>query len=130
MVTAAYSNIRHAAIPANAATRDQTQTLLGGAYNFGPVRAFAQLARFKNDRLNTQDKLQHFGVTAPLGSGELQFSRGDDKTTGASTGKRTTTTLGYVYGLSKRTDLYAFAMTDKVSVGTATSQAIGIRHKF
>jgi hypothetical protein len=82
------------------------------------------------EHLNTQDDLQHFGVTAPLGGGELQLSRGDDKTSRASTDKRTTTTLGHACGLSSRTDRYAFSMTDKRLVGTATNHPIGIRHKF
>ena len=133
-LTGALSTIRHAAVPNLPGARDQTMVLFGGAYDFGVVRLFGQYTTIDNDRLGTKDKLPHFGLTAPLGSGVLQLSTGDDKTTSKATGaqiaKRTTTSLGYVYSLSKRTDVYAFGMTDKVSVGTGNSYVVGIRHKF
>ncbi len=51
------------------------------------------------------------------------------------TGKRRTTSLGYTYALSKRTDLYTFAMTEKFPVvGPAAksgeSYVVGIRQTF
>ena len=129
-LTAAISRVRHAANPNVAGVRDQTLSLVGGAYNFGPVKVFGQYTNVNNPRLGTTDKLPHFGVSAPLGSGELQFSTGTDKKTGTTISTRTTTSLGYVYNLSKRTDLYTFAMSEKLPVGTGNSYVVGIRHRF
>jgi predicted porin len=45
--------------------------------------------------------------------------------------KLTTMTLGYDYQFSKRTDLYAVAMHDKLEdVKAGKSFAVGIRHRF
>jgi predicted porin len=133
VLTAATQSLRHAAVPNLPGARDQDMLLVGGAYDFGLVRAFAQYTTIANDRLGTKDKLPHVGLSAPIGAGTLQFGTGEDKTTVNATGaaaKRTTTSLGYVYSLSKRTDVYAFGMTDKVSVGTAKSGVVGISHRF
>jgi predicted porin len=119
--------------------------LLGAAYNFGPVRAFGQYVYVKSKRVspvtrNTVDKVPNFGVTIPVGAGLIQAAHSQDKTSGDITAKRTTTSLGYIHTLSKRTDLYTFAMTDKYTVrtaagvnasaGNANSYVAGIRHRF
>jgi predicted porin len=130
LLSAATTRVRHAATPALPGARDQTTWLIGGAYDFGVVRLFAQYTDIDNKRLAKKDKLPHAGFTVPIGLGVLQFSRGEDKTSGSVTAKRTTTSLGYVYSLSKRTDLYAFGMADKVSVGSADSYVVGMRHRF
>lgn len=141
LLSAATQHVGHAAPPtltalsippfaANPTRRDQTMNLIGGAYSFGPARVFGQYVQVKNNRTGTTDKVPDFGVSVRLGNGDLQFAQGQDKTTGTTVAKRTTTTIGYVYNMSKRTDLYTFAMADKVSVGTANSFVVGIRHRF
>lgn len=129
-VTAAFTEVRHAPSPNLAGVRDQRMVLVGGAYDFGPVKLFAQYTAIDNDRLRTKEKVPHVGFSAPIGNGVLQFSTGQDKTSGASTAKRTTTSLGYVHSLSKRTDVYAFAIRDDLTVGNADSYVVGIRHRF
>lgn len=153
LATLAYQHVGHGAPPAlttpppgpplppgtNVTARDQDLTLFGAAYNFGPVRAFGQYVYIKDHRLNRTDKVPNFGVTVPVGAGQIQAAYSQDKTSGSTTAKRTTTSVGYVYSLSKRTDLYTFAMADKYSVnvanisrtaGTANSYVAGIRHRF
>ena len=45
--------------------------------------------------------------------------------------KRDTLTVGYDYNLSRRTDVYANVMHDKITTFTGgTSYAVGMRHKF
>lgn len=129
-LTAAVTDVKHAALPSLPGARDQQVVLVGGAYDFGPVKLFGQYTGITNDRLGTKEKMPHIGFSAPIGLGQLQFSTGRDKSSGAATGTRTTTSLGYVYSLSKRTDVYGFAMADKVSVGTGDSYMVGIRHRF
>lgn len=153
LVSAAFQHVGHAAPPSlttappgpplppgtNVTARDQDLTLVGAAYNFGPVRAFGQYVHIKDARLGTTDKVPNFGVTIPVGAGMIQAAYSQDKTTGTRVAKRTTASVGYVYTLSKRTDLYTFAMTDKYSVnvanvsrsaGAANSYVVGIRHRF
>lgn len=135
-VGVAVQSARHAPLPNIATTADQDIVMVGASYNFGFARAFAQYTVI--DNVGDKSKLPHFGVTVPVGSGTLQFSSGQDKNTldatGAST-RRTTTTLGYVHGLSKRTDLYGFLMTEKYPVlgpaeNRGDSYMVGIRHRF
>ena len=130
LLTAAHSRIRNAASPNVPGLRDQTITLVGGAFSISPVRVFAQYTDVKNDRTRRNDKLAHAGVSAKFGNGELQASYGEDKYSGSANGKRKTGSIGYVYSLSKRTDLYSFAMSDKVSSGNARSFVVGVRHRF
>ena len=53
---------------------------------------------------------------------------------GNVSGTRTTVSLGYDHFLSKRTDVYAVAMYDRVSMDipnkSGTSALVGIRHRF
>jgi predicted porin len=129
----ATQDLRHAAVPNLAGARNQTMTLGGGAYDFGMLRVFAQYTGIDNKRLATKDKLPHFGLTVPLGNGVLQLATGQDKTTGATaaaSAMRRTTSGGYVYNLSRRSQLYTFVMSDKLAVGTAKSYVAGVRHAF
>ena len=130
-MTAAISTVRHAAQPNPAGTRDQDMVLVGTTYDFGIVKAFGQYSTINNDRLASKDKVPHFGVVIPAGTGRFQLAHAQDATTRASvTTKRTTTSAGYIHALSKRTELYGFLMRDKVSVGTADSWIVGVRHQF
>ncbi|OWW20536.1 hypothetical protein AYR66_14600 [Noviherbaspirillum denitrificans] len=44
---------------------------------------------------------------------------------------RNTLSVGYDYLLSKRTDLYTIAMSDKINTASrAASFGLGLRHKF
>lgn len=129
--TAATPQIRHAPAPNLPATRDQRTTLPGAAHDVGAQRVFGQHTRINNDRLAIRDKLAHIGITAPVGDlGQLQRGTGQDKTGGSTVAKRTTTTLGCVHALSKRTQLDGFVMRDEVPVGIAENDVVGVRHMF
>jgi len=121
---------RHEAPPDPAAARDQDAFLLGGRYDLKVVQLFAQYTSFDDRQARLKVKTPHFGLTAPIGLGELQLAWARARNSGSSTATRTTTSLGYYYNLSRRTGLYAFAATDKVNVGTADSYLFGIRHTF
>ncbi len=72
------------------------------------------------------------GVAVPLGGGNVMASvahtRRDAPNVDAT---RTTAALGYDYFLSKRTDLYAVVLHDKLTGFSGSgSVALGVRHRF
>jgi predicted porin len=81
-----------------------------------------------------KDKLYSVGLSAPVGPGSVLLGYANTKRTGSLVGadlKRDTATLGYDYFLSKRTDLYAMLMSDKITnADRATSAGVGVRHRF
>jgi predicted porin len=136
-VAAAYHRIDNAT-----ATDSVTNTLLSGNYNFGVVTTYLSVA--KNKGTGTADSRDLVaGVAVPIGGGKLLVShvRHDDRS-GANKDAHQWG-IGYVYKLSKRTDLYtAYAAIDNQNgatfkVGNATDKGtgdkafnLGIRHSF
>jgi predicted porin len=136
MGTLAVQRARHSPVPNVGTAADQDMVLLGLAYRAGFLQAFAQYVEV--DNVGNRSKLPHVGVAVPIGLGTVQFSTGEDKNRVVATGvttKRKTTSLGYLHALSKRTDLYAFAMTEKFPVvgpaaNSGDSYVVGISHRF
>ena len=135
-LTAAVQDAEHQPGPANATAAKQELKIVGAAWNFGFMRLMATYTTVQN--VGNKSKLPQFGVTVPLAGGTVQFATQTDENTVAASGARTerkTTTGGYVYPLSKRTDLYGFLMREEFPVvGPAAkegdSYVVGIRHQF
>lgn len=115
----------------------ETTAMVGGSYNFGIARAFAQYASVKEENTatattNTRDKIYQVGTAVPVGlAGAVLVSYARADTDGAARGERRFVSLGYDYRLSKRTDIYAVAMSDKYnSLGRGNSVGFGVRHTF
>jgi predicted porin len=131
VLTAALADSGHLPPPDEVAPADEKVFVVGGSYDLKAVKLFAQFTNHKEGLSGATTKTPHLGMTVPVGVGELQaaWARGKtDSARGASS--RTTIGLGYLHPLSKRTSLYGYAGSDKVSVGTATSYMVGIRHAF
>ena len=110
-------------------TNDTKTWQLAGSYDIGVAKLFAQIGNVDNSTTNRDYRITGLGARAPLGQNAvlLQYGR-ISPNTGAS---RTTFSAGYQYYLSKRTDLYAVWMRDKVSGLTAGGgYSAGIRHNF
>ncbi|QHI99605.1 porin [Xylophilus rhododendri] len=109
--------------------------LLGGTYDAGVVKGFLTYSQTKADVSTLEFKTTQVGASAPIGAGKLLASVAStkiDNATATIPGKRLTATVGYDYFLSKRTDVYANLMYDKLT-GNYTkgnSVAVGIRHRF
>jgi predicted porin len=123
---------------------------IAGAYDFGIVRVSAGWRRFDYSTAEQTNVL--FGLTAPMGSGQVKLSWGKADydgsvgTTDISANGASQIGLGYVHNLSKRTALYTTvsrlnnngALTLAVPGGLAgmpaggSSKAFeaGIRHNF
>ncbi len=133
-----------------AASGDFTDTLIGGAYDFGLVRVAVTQRRFR--QANAAQTLRMLGLWAPLGRGELKFQWLDSNMTGrvgaVAVGANDARQfgLGYVHPLSKRVALYAqVARVDNDGAAayavpggpaglaggrSSTGTEVGVRHSF
>jgi predicted porin len=139
-LTAAWQNVKSQGtlgrpISAFPGFKDQTAVQVGGSFDAGVVKLFAQYGSI--DTKATRDvktKNLHVGARVPVGAGALLAQYGSSKitTTGvASSPKSTMFTAGYDYFLSKRTDVYALVMLDKYTgLSNGTTYALGMRHNF
>jgi predicted porin len=137
-----YAVVAHRSLNDALATNTNRVTVMGAAYNFGPVTAALGYGINKDDAsLDSHDLL--VGASAPFGAGTAMTSyiRHHDK---SGLGQHATqVAVGYIYSLSKRTNLYtSYARINNrngagFTVGNATEAgtgnrglAVGLRHKF
>lgn len=153
-ITAAYDKINQV-LTTNGS---QKLFLVGGTYNFGVAKLHVGYETDKSDRIGTattttaraksaRDVL--LGVSVPVGAGTIlgSFIKETDKTSNNAGAKQYA--VGYLYSLSKRTNLYtsyarisndngsAAFVGDASSGGSAvvaghnsTGFSLGLRHKF
>ena len=113
----------------------QTAYQLGGSYALGTVKLFAQYGRISTDATADVDtKTLNLSASIAMGPGSIRLAYGSSKMStqgSAASPKSTMLTAGYVYSLSKRTDLYAIYMLDKyTALSNGTTLATGVRHTF
>ena len=113
-----------------ATVQDTTSWQLAGSYDLKAVKLFGQYGNVDNDSTGADYKIMNFGASAPMGaSGVLRAQWGQIKPSAGA--KRTTLSLGYGYNLSKRTELYASYMNDKLSgLSAGNNYGVGVRHRF
>jgi len=108
----------------------KTDWMLGASYDFTMVKAYATYGKAKSNTLVTQAKTLSLGASIPLGAGKVLVGTARTRVTPGDSTRRTTT-VGYDYDLSKRTDVYAMLMRDAVtSFNSGTSWGVGVRHRF
>jgi predicted porin len=109
---------------------DDTRTAqIGGAYDFGAAKIFAQYGEVENLTTSAKYKISGLGARLPVGTsalvaqwGHLNVSESED---------RNTLSVGVLHNLSKRTELYAVAMHDKVEgISSGAGYSVGIRHRY
>lgn len=113
----------------------QTAYQLGSSYALGTVKLFAQYGRISTDATADVDtKTLNLSASIAMGPGSIRLAYGSSKMStqgSAASPKSTMLTAGYVYSLSKRTDLYAIYMLDKyTALSNGTTLATGVRHTF
>lgn len=121
--------------PASFLMTDADTLNWGASYDFKMAKLFGQIIHTKLGSPTTEIKLTttNVGATVPLGGGRILFSYGQtNKTQTASPDqKRNTFALGYDHNISKRTDLYAALLHDRVTgLSDGTGFGFGIRHQF
>lgn len=113
---------------------------IGGSYNLGVAKLMAQVNKTKvTGTADTEGYV--VGATAPMGAGTVRFALSETDKAGV---KSNLTAIGYVYGLSKRTDLYATYANVKNKGGasaalngaqtganqSSTGYDFGVKHSF
>lgn len=107
-----------------------SKTWQGAAsYDLGTVKLFGQYGKVENTSNGREYKIAGFGAAVPIGDGKLLAQYGNMS---ASVGAdRKTFSFGYDHYVSKRTDVYAVAMSDKLDgLSNGNSVSVGIRHRF
>jgi len=117
-----------------------TTSNFGASYDLGVAKLIGQSTKTK---VTGQADIDGYvlGATAPLGAGTARFALSETDKAGV---KSNLTAIGYVYGLSKRTDLYTTYATVKNKGGataalngavtganrTSTGYEFGVKHSF
>lgn len=139
--TLAYQNVKHTldrrfngGLTLPAGFEKQTAAQAGFSYDAGFAKFFLQYGQVKTDAtVDTKAKVAQLGAKVPIGAGAALASFGYDKwenEVGASD-KYKIGTLGYLYNLSKRTELYGTYMREAITaLNAGNTYAVGIRHKF
>lgn len=104
--------------------------MLGGSYDAKVVKGFLTYGKSSSDLAGVASKATtSLGLSASLGNGKVLAAWANTKVDAGDT--RDTVTVGYDYTLSKRTDVYAMLMNDKITTFESdTSFGMGVRHRF
>ncbi|MFZ6654677.1 porin [Undibacterium sp. TJN19] len=121
-----------------ASINNQTAYFVAASYDLTAAKLYATYSSTKNDTpavKELDDKTYSLGLKVPAGGGDFLLGYANTKRSGTLTAnndlKRDTVSAGYDYNLSKRTDIYAVLMSDKITAADrATSVIAGIRHRF
>jgi predicted porin len=128
--TAGLSNVKQVG---SLIASEQKMWFVGGGYDFGVAKINATYDKTTHD-VNLEDKTYSLGASVPVGSGKILAAYAQTKRSGTGLTadlKRQTATVGYDHNLSKRTDLYAMLMNDRITnLSSGTSLGLGIRHRF
>ncbi|MGJ7487615.1 porin [Variovorax sp. LT2P21] len=105
--------------------------MVGGSYDPGFAKFFVTYGGAKTEVADYDARTTSLGVSVPVGAGAILAAIARTKVEGAYDGSRTTGSVGYDYFLSKRTDLYAVLMQDRITDRShGNSVGLGMRHRF
>jgi predicted porin len=113
-------------------TGNQATFLLGASYDFTVVKVYGQYGEVEDKANRDDQEYAQLGVKAPIGAGAFLASYGHTKVEAPTADYSVRTlTFGYDHALSKRTDLYATGMYDKLSYTyRGMTYVLGLRHLF
>lgn len=108
----------------------QKDWMLGGTYDFSVAKAFLTYGQASADGSDVKAKTTQLGASVPVGAGKVLASWAQTKLSSTDLSRKTFT-VGYDYDLSKRTDVYAMLMNDRIThQNNGNSFGVGIRHRF
>lgn len=115
-----------------AAIASQDAQMIGLTYDFDAVKLYGQYFHTDTPDIRTTTRTGQIGFAVPVGPGRIMatVSRTERDMTVAET-TRTTAALGYDHYLSKRTDLYAVYLSDRLTdFERQASLVFGLRHRY
>lgn len=130
------ANLNFSKPPANLPMNESDLVSLGVSYDFKVVKVFAHAVRTELTNATTTIDLdsKSVGVAVPVGgAGRVlaSYAQTTKEQSRVAEQERKTLTVGYEHDLSKRTNLYALVMNDKMTgLADGTSLGVGIRHRF
>jgi predicted porin len=102
---------------------------LSGSYQLSAAKLFAQLGKVDNKTTGNGFDLAGLGASVPVGAGSVLAYW--DQIRPATGARRSTLTVAYDHFLSKRTDAYVVAMSDRLSgLSSGHGYSLGLRHRF
>jgi predicted porin len=131
--TVAWQQVKNGAFGTPAGWEKTDTWQLGGAYDLGVAKLFAQYTNVKTTATtDTSTKIYGLGASVPVGAGKVIAQYGNSKADlGATENTHKIITVGYDYNLSKNTDVYAIFMNDKVTgFDNGNTFAAGIRLRY
>ena len=117
---------------------EQSTWQLGGAYDIGRARAYAQYGQIHHAAADSTAHISSIGASLPLTRGRVLVAWGRSSTSypltrtgNAPVIQQDTFSLGNDVEVSKRTDIYVVFTYDRIDGLSATkSYSAGIRHQF
>ncbi len=138
--TVAYQSVGTDAAAPTSGRREKTVNV-GASYDFKFAKLYAQYGQIDDESYGSKLRLYDISAEVPVnGGGKILAAWGHSKVrTGTFAGiiplltdsAHKTLSLGYDHAVSKRTDIYAVYMNDKIDgLRTGNSYSVGIRHSF
>lgn len=115
---------------------ERSSVNLGASLDLGPVMLYGQYVNTRLDPVAGERialATTQLGAGVPVGDGRVlaSYARTGFEQDGSADITRSTLALGYDHRLSKRTDVYAVLLADRVtSKDSGTGFALGLRHRF
>jgi predicted porin len=130
-------NLNFSKPPANLPMNRSRLVNAGTSYDFGRVKLYGQVVRSELESdagSHIVLKTGQVGAVVPVAEVHrvlFAYAHTDKDQRGVADQRRDTVSLAYDHVLSKRTDLYAVAMHDRVTaLESGLGWAVGIRHRF
>jgi predicted porin len=113
------------------ASQTKARWQLGGSYDFGVAKGFAQYGQNKTDGVTAQQKFFQVGVAVPLSASDAVVASFSNSKQASA--KQRDFTVAYDHSLSKRTGVYVAAKNlydNSKTPKSGTTFGVGIRHAF
>lgn len=108
-----------------------SQTNVSASYNLGVATVFVGMHNQEAGPTKAKSKGNNIAVRVPMGAVTLMANMGDMDVSGTTAGDRDITAVGAQYALSKRTNVYARLVNDKITAGNKVNTTlVGLQHNF
>lgn len=108
----------------------KTDWMTGASWDFQVAKTFITYGKSNSNLLAAKQSTWSLGISAPFGRGKVLADTAYTEVTPSGVTRRTTT-VGYDFTMSKRTDAYVNVMRDQITArNNGNTWGIGLRHRF